>query len=193
MPRQQDSSKAELIRKALKVFVKTEQQENPPVPSWVGADAVDNLIWPNTTKKFSLKILNEKHERIMKEWQEQSENLSRHKRFICSFNQNSSAHSRVYPYYAGLIVPTTVLTELDYMVATRLGVHIVRDFYRGIESGFVTHIALEDRDLTRAFEIMDIYQDAEVGLTDASIVALAELTNPPRSHARQATLQHVSS
>lgn len=89
-------------------------------------------------------------------------------------DQNSSAHRRVYPYYAGLMVPTTVLTELDYMVTTRLGAHIVRDFYRGIESGFVTHVALEHRDLTRAFEIMDVYQDAEVGLTDASIVALAE-------------------
>ena len=56
----------------------------------------------------------------------------------------------------------------------------MRDFYRSIETGFVTHAALEDTDMRRAFEILDTYEDAHIGFTDASIVALAERYRLPR-------------
>ena len=93
---------------------------------------------------------------------------------------SSKDHLRVRPYHAGLLVPSTVLSELDYLATKRLGSHLVRDFYRSIESGYVTHAALEENDLKRAFELLDIYEDARIGLVDATIVALAERLRIPR-------------
>ena len=93
---------------------------------------------------------------------------------------SSRDHPRVFPFYQGLIVPSTVLTELDYLATKRLGARPVREFYRGIERGQVTHMPLEATDLQRAFELLDVYADARIGLVDASIVALAERLRLPR-------------
>lgn len=71
LARQQDSSKAELIRKALNGFVKAERQENPPVPSWVGAGRSGQPDLAERDEEILAEILDEKHERIIKEWQEQ--------------------------------------------------------------------------------------------------------------------------
>jgi uncharacterized protein len=87
---------------------------------------------------------------------------------------DSESHAQVRPYHASLLVPSTVLTELDYLATRRLGAHIVRDFYRSVASGYVTHLPIENADLERAFALMDEYVDANIGLADASIVALAE-------------------
>jgi len=92
----------------------------------------------------------------------------------------SEDHPRVRPYHAGLIVPSTVLSELDYLATKRLGPRPIRDFYRSVESGYVTHAPLEEGDLKRAFELLDIYADARIGLVDATIVALAERYRVPR-------------
>lgn len=93
---------------------------------------------------------------------------------------NSTDHARVRPYHAGLIVPSAVLPELDYLATKRLGPRPIRDFYRSVESGYVTYALLEEGDLKRAFELLDTYADARIGLVDATIVALAERLRVPR-------------
>jgi uncharacterized protein len=93
---------------------------------------------------------------------------------------SSRDHPRVFPFYKGIVIPSTVLTELDYLATKRLGPRPVREFYRGIERGQVTHMPLEEGDLKRAFELLDLYADARIGLVDASIVALAERLRLPR-------------
>lgn len=77
-------------------------------------------------------------------------------------------------------MPSTVLTEFDYLASKRVGTSVVRDFYRSIETGFVTHVTLEDADVKRAFELIDIYEDARIGFVDATLVALAERYRLPR-------------
>ncbi len=99
---------------------------------------------------------------------------------IALLDQSDSRHEDVKPYYRGLLAPSTVLTEFDYLATKRVGSAIVRDFYRSIEIGFVTHVALEDVDVKRAFELIDIYEDAHIGFADATIVALAERYRLPR-------------
>jgi uncharacterized protein len=89
-------------------------------------------------------------------------------------------HPRVRPFHKGLIVPSTVLSELDHLATKRLGPCPVREFYRSIERGYVTHVPLEEGVLKRAFELLDSYADAHIGLVDASIVALAERYRVPR-------------
>jgi predicted nucleic acid-binding protein len=99
---------------------------------------------------------------------------------IALLDRSDSRHEDVKPYYRNLIVPTTVLAEFDYLATRRVGSAAVREFYRGIEKGSVRHAALEEADIKRAFEIADLYADARVGLTDASLVALAERYRVPR-------------
>lgn len=93
---------------------------------------------------------------------------------IALLDRDSAFHQAVRPYHRELIVPGVVLSEFDYLATRRVGARIVRDFYRSVESGFVTHVTTEDNDLARAFEIIDTYQDANIGLVDATIVATAE-------------------
>jgi predicted nucleic acid-binding protein len=93
---------------------------------------------------------------------------------LALLDRDNRSHEQVRPYHAGLMVPSTVLTELDYLATKRLGRRVVRDFYRSIESGYVAHVAMDDGDLARAFTLMDEYADANIGLVDASLVALAE-------------------
>jgi uncharacterized protein len=99
---------------------------------------------------------------------------------IALLDRADGRHEDVKPYHHGLVVPTTVLTEFDYLATKRVGSAVVRDFYRSIETGFVTHAALEETDVKRAFELTDLYSDARIGLVDASIVALAERLRLPR-------------
>ena len=93
---------------------------------------------------------------------------------IALLDHDNAFHQAARPYYQDLIVPGVVLAEFDYLATRRVGARIVRDFYRSVESGFVTHVATENGDLARAFEILDTYQDANIGLVDATIVATAE-------------------
>lgn len=99
---------------------------------------------------------------------------------IALLDRADSRHEAVKPHHRGLVVPTTVLTEFDYLATRRVGSAVVRDFYRSIETGFVTHAALEGADVKRAFELTDLYADARIGFVDASIVALAERLRLPR-------------
>ena len=99
---------------------------------------------------------------------------------IALLDKSDIRHLDVRPYYRGLIVTSTVLTEFDYLATKRVGSAVVRDFYRSIETGFVTYTALEDNDVRRAFEILDTYEDSRLGFTDASVIALAERYRLPR-------------
>lgn len=73
-----------------------------------------------------------------------------------------------------LLVPATILPELDYLGAARLGRDKMQKFFEGLAGGEGTYTPLLEEDLPRTLEVMKQYQDAEVGFVDASIVALAE-------------------
>lgn len=73
-----------------------------------------------------------------------------------------------------LLVPATILPELDYLGAARLGRDKMRRFFEGLAKGEGTYTPLLEEDLPRTLEVMEQYQDAEIGFVDASIVALAE-------------------
>jgi predicted nucleic acid-binding protein len=67
-----------------------------------------------------------------------------------------------------------VLAELDYLLATRVSTSAARGFLEEVASGAYELAAFDGGDVGRATEILDRYQDVELGLADASIVVLAE-------------------
>lgn len=73
-----------------------------------------------------------------------------------------------------LVVPVTVLPEIDYLVASRLGVRVELAMLRSVVSAELRLEPLTANDLQRCIEIVETYADSDIGLVDASILALAE-------------------
>ena len=67
-----------------------------------------------------------------------------------------------------------VLAELDYLLTRRVGPRAARRFLDEVRHGAYRLEPFDANDVGRAAEIMDRYQDLDLGLADASIVVLAE-------------------
>jgi uncharacterized protein len=72
-----------------------------------------------------------------------------------------------------LVVSPYVLAELDYLVATRLGVAAELAVLRELAGGAWELAALEEADVLHAAAVVERYADQTVGLADASNVVLA--------------------
>ena len=73
-----------------------------------------------------------------------------------------------------LIVPMLVLSELDYWCSARLGPQAWDAFLEDVLSGaYITH-APTVADLQRCRELQSRYADLELGVVDASVIALGE-------------------
>ncbi len=72
-----------------------------------------------------------------------------------------------------MLVPVTVLPEADYLVVPRHGVRAELVMLRGVAGTFELVDFTAD-DLGRAIELIEQYAEAEIGLVDASVVAIAE-------------------
>lgn len=80
----------------------------------------------------------------------------------------------------GFIVPVTVLPEAAYLIGSRLGHHIMREFVRQMaRPGWITE-PVSDDDLIRAAAILDKYSDLNLDFVDATLVAVAERLNVRR-------------
>lgn len=73
-----------------------------------------------------------------------------------------------------LVMPVTILPEVDYLVTTRLGVRVEIALMRDIAGGALRLENLTHADLDRCVEIITKYADSDIGFVDASIVAIAE-------------------
>ncbi len=73
-----------------------------------------------------------------------------------------------------LVTIDLVLAEADYLILTRLGRSAERDFVEQLLDGVFLREPLSDGDLRRAHEIADRFHDHDLGLTDASLMAVAE-------------------
>jgi uncharacterized protein len=75
---------------------------------------------------------------------------------------------------ADLIIPASILPEVDYMITKYLGEFVMRAFLDELVEGVFTYLALDIDDIQRTLEIMSRYSDIPIGFVDASLVALAE-------------------
>jgi predicted nucleic acid-binding protein len=73
-----------------------------------------------------------------------------------------------------LVVPTTVLAELDYLMERRQGQRAAIKAIREFSSGDYDIPSFGSVDLATAAEVMTTYTDLRLGLVDASLVVLAK-------------------
>jgi uncharacterized protein len=73
-----------------------------------------------------------------------------------------------------ILIPAPVLTEVDYLLRKFLGVDAALDFLAGLWDGSLTHEPLTPSDMERCAEVMAEYRESDIGLADASILAVAE-------------------
>ena len=73
-----------------------------------------------------------------------------------------------------LAVSPYVLAELDYLVASRLGVAAELAVLGELAGGAWDLPAMDADDLAKASSIIERYGDQEIGVADASIVVLAD-------------------
>lgn len=94
-----------------------------------------------------------------------------------------------------VIVPVTVVPEVCYLLHTRLGPDVERQFVRSLVDEELALEALQDRDLARAAELLDSYP--RLGFVDLSLVAMAErlrigtIATTDRRHFAQVEPSHV--
>ena len=88
-------------------------------------------------------------------------------------------HDRVRAWWEAnrepIRLPVTVLAEITYLLATRLGAAAESDFARAVADGEFAIEPLDDSvDLSRSADLMLTYRDAALGFVDASVVAMGE-------------------
>jgi uncharacterized protein len=96
---------------------------------------------------------------------------------VAALNAQDPDHKRCATLLAGtddLLIPSPVLVEVDYWLVKLGGVEVWKNFVADIVRGAyrVTHPA--DADLARAAELEADYHDLDLGLVDASTIALCE-------------------
>ena len=73
-----------------------------------------------------------------------------------------------------ILVPVLVITEVTYLLATRLGPTAEVRFLGDLASGALTPLQVEPGDWLRIAELVAKYADLPLGTVDASVVAGAE-------------------
>lgn len=97
------------------------------------------------------------------------------------------------------IIPAPVLVEVDYLVRRDLGVLVHAAFLRDITDGAYFVQELRREDYLRVRDICATYSDSDIGLVDASVVAIAERLNEKKvvtldhRHFRMFRPRHVKS
>ena len=72
------------------------------------------------------------------------------------------------------MIPTLVITEVSYLVGTRLGATAEVRFLGDLASGHLGVEPVAAGDWIRIAELVHAYRDLPLGTTDASVVAAAE-------------------
>jgi hypothetical protein len=97
---------------------------------------------------------------------------------LALFNRREPEHAIVREIVAGLDAPMVVspyvLAEVDYLVATRMGVAAELEVLRELGGGAYVLPEIGPKDLVRATDVVDRYRDQGIGVAHASIVVLAE-------------------
>jgi len=73
-----------------------------------------------------------------------------------------------------MLLPATVGTEVGYLLQTRIGPHAETAFAVGVAEGDFVPVDLTLMDYRRIGELLERYDDLPLGITDASVIALAE-------------------
>lgn len=96
---------------------------------------------------------------------------------LALFNRSEPAHDRVRAAVEAaaepLVVSPYVVAEIDYLVATRLGVDAELAVLAELAGGAYELAAIDAADLAACAEIVARYRDQDLGVADSSLVVLA--------------------
>ncbi|MFZ6004997.1 MAG: VapC toxin family PIN domain ribonuclease [Actinomycetota bacterium] len=96
---------------------------------------------------------------------------------LALFNRSEPAHDRVRAAVEAaaepLVVSPYVVAEIDYLVATRLGVDAELAVLAELAGGAYELPAIDAADLAACAEIAARYRDQDIGVADSSLVVLA--------------------
>lgn len=96
---------------------------------------------------------------------------------LALFNRAEPAHDRVRAAVEAteelLVVSPFVVAELDYLVASRLGVDAELTVLAELAGGAYELAALDATELAECAGVVRRYRDQQIGVTDSSIVVLA--------------------
>jgi uncharacterized protein len=73
-----------------------------------------------------------------------------------------------------ILISAAILSEIDYLLAAKLGAEAELDFMDDILGGAFTLEAFALADLRRARELLQQYRTLDIGLADAAVIATAE-------------------
>lgn len=94
-----------------------------------------------------------------------------------AMNRDAPQHAAFREFFAScrgpLIIPVGIMSEITYLVETRLGLQTVDVFLEDIELGSYL-LDCGDRDLPRIRELVHRYHDMPLGYANASVIACAE-------------------
>jgi predicted nucleic acid-binding protein len=97
---------------------------------------------------------------------------------LAAIDSGEPDHERVRTFLESdggtLLVTDFVIAEVDYLVLERLGARAEQAFLEQIIEGVFQREEVRQEDLERAAEISRKYARHQVGLTDASLMALSE-------------------
>ena len=91
-----------------------------------------------------------------------------------SQNRHAQAAAALRTVSGPLLLSPFVLAELDYLLATRVGVRAQRALLDEVARGAYRLEPFTTEDVAAAALVLRRYRDLEIGLADASIVVLAE-------------------
>jgi len=99
-------------------------------------------------------------------------------------NSKDNHHTRVFSVIRTLteplILPISVLPEICYLLASRLGHAAMRQFLQNLIASNTILETITPIDLQRATELLEQYADSRLDFVDATIVAIAERRNITR-------------
>lgn len=97
---------------------------------------------------------------------------------LSAFARNAPHHAQVMAVIEAdpgpVVLSPYVLAEIDYMLMHRAGTHAELEFLTEVTAGAFELASFGRAELARAVAILQKYRDMPIGLTDASLVVLAE-------------------
>jgi len=87
---------------------------------------------------------------------------------------NEAARAALEADPGPLILSPFVLAETDYLLTRNLGAKFALELLRQVGAGTYELAHLESEDVVSALAVIEQYADLRIGVTDASIVVLAE-------------------
>ncbi len=72
------------------------------------------------------------------------------------------------------ILPMSILPEIAYLLDSRLGHHVMREFIAQVQQPAWTLTPVTEKDLERSSQILKEYADLRIDFVDTTIVAVAE-------------------